>query len=113
MQVEGKYNKCTCIVVVVEAYNMYNVCAFHVWKRVIYLFKKSIVNGQGSMYKWRVVIAVEEGVGIKEEGLLGCKERKKGIVRTEEALGLNVRGTMATTTPGNVYVLSKRRVAGY
>ena len=51
MKVEGKYNKCTCIVVVVEVCNMYNVCAFHVWKRVIHLFKKSIGYGQGSAYK--------------------------------------------------------------
>ena len=50
MQVEGKYNKCTCIVVIVEACNMYNVCAFHVWKMLIYLFKKSIGYGQGGTY---------------------------------------------------------------
>ena len=56
---------------------------------------------------------VEEGVGMKEEGLLGCKERKKGIASKEEALVINARGNMATTTPGNGYVLSKRRVAGY
>ena len=58
-------------------------------------------------------MAVEEGVGIKEERLLGCKEREKGIASKEEALVINARGTMATTTPGNVYVLSKTRVAGY
>ena len=58
-------------------------------------------------------MAAEEGLGIKEEGLLGCKERGKGIASNEEALVINARGTMATTTPGNVYVLSKRRVAGY
>ena len=44
---------------------------------------------------------------------MGGKEWEKGIVSKEEALVINARGTMATTTPGNVYVLSKRRVAGY
>ena len=58
-------------------------------------------------------MAIEEGVGIKEEGLLGCKEREKGIASKEEALVINARGIMAMTTPGNVYVLSKARVAGY
>ena len=58
-------------------------------------------------------MATEECVGIKEEGLLGCKERKKGIASKEEALVTNAKGTMATTTPCNVYVLSKTRVAGY
>ena len=52
-------------------------------------------------------------MGIKEEGLLGCKERVEGIASKEEALVINARGTMATTTPCNVYVLSKTRVAGY
>ena len=56
---------------------------------------------------------IEERVGIKEEGLLGCKEREKGIASKEEALVINARGTMATTTPGNGYVLSKRGVVGY
>ena len=55
---------------------------------------------------------IEEHVGIKEEGLLGCKEREKGIA-SKEALVINARGIMATTTPCNVYVLSKTRVAGY
>ena len=58
-------------------------------------------------------MATEERVGIKEEGLLGCKEREKEIASKEEALVINARGTMATTTPCNVYVLSKKRVAGY
>ena len=58
-------------------------------------------------------MATEERVGIKEEGLLGCKEREKGIASKEEALVINARGTMETTTPCNVYVLSKTRVAGY
>ena len=58
-------------------------------------------------------MATEERVGIKEEGLLGCKEREKGIASKEEALVINARGIIATTTPGNGYVLSKRRVAGY
>ena len=58
-------------------------------------------------------MAVEEGVGMKKEGVLGCKEREKGIASKEEALLINARGTMATATPGNGYVLSKRRVAGY
>ena len=58
-------------------------------------------------------MAVEEGVGMKEEGLLGCKEREKGITSKEEALVINARGTMAMTTPSNSYVLSKRKVAGY
>ena len=52
-------------------------------------------------------------MGIKEEGLLGCKERVNGIANKEEALVINARGTMATTKPCNVYVLSKTRVAGY
>ena len=52
-------------------------------------------------------------MGIKEEGLLGCKERVKGITTKEEALVINATGIMATTTLGNGYVLSKRRVAGY
>ena len=55
----------------------------------------------------------EEHVGIKEEGLLGCKEREKGTASKEEDLVINARGTMAMTTPGNVYVLSKTRVVGY
>ena len=50
VQVEGKYNKCTCTMVVVEAYNMYNLCELHVWKMLIYLFKKSIGYGQGGTY---------------------------------------------------------------
>ena len=58
-------------------------------------------------------MATEEHVGIKEEGLLGCKEREKGTVSREEALVINARGIMATTTPCNVYVLSKTRVEGY
>ena len=58
-------------------------------------------------------MATEEHVGIKEEGLLGCKEREKGIASKEEALVINARGTMATTTPCNIYVLSKTRVAEY
>ena len=58
-------------------------------------------------------MVVEEGVGMKEEGLLGCKEREKGIASKEGALVINARGIMATTTPGNGYVLIKRRVAGY
>ena len=58
-------------------------------------------------------MATEERVGIKEEGLMGCKEREKGIASKEEALVTNARGIMATTTPCNVYVLSKTRVAGY
>ena len=58
-------------------------------------------------------MAIEERVRIKEEGLLGCKEREKGIARKEEALVINARGTMATTTSCNVYVLSKTRVVGY
>ena len=58
-------------------------------------------------------MAIEEHVGMKKEGLLGCKEREKGTASKEEALVINARGIMATTTPGNVYVLSKRRVAGY
>ena len=57
-------------------------------------------------------MAIEERVGIKEEGLLGCKEREKGIASKKEALVINAKGTMATTTPGNVYVLNKTRVAG-
>jgi len=57
-------------------------------------------------------MATEERVGIKEEGLLGCKEREKRIA-SKEALVINARGIMATTTPCNVYVLSKTRVAGY
>ena len=57
-------------------------------------------------------MATEEHVGIKEEGLLGCKEREKRIA-SKEALVINARGIMATTTPCNVYVLSKTRVAGY
>ena len=52
-------------------------------------------------------------MGIKEEGLLGCKEREKGIASKEEDLVINARGIMAMTTPCNVYVLSKTRVAGY
>ena len=52
-------------------------------------------------------------MGIKEEGLLGGKERENGIVSKEEALVINARGIMETITPSNVYVLSKRRVAGY
>ena len=58
-------------------------------------------------------MATEKGVGIKEEGFLGCKEREKGITSKEEALVINARGTLATTTPCDVYVLSKTRVAGY
>ena len=58
-------------------------------------------------------MAVEGGVGMKEEGLLGCKEREKGIASKEEALVINARGIMATTTPCNGYVLSKTNVAGY
>ena len=58
-------------------------------------------------------MATEEHVGIKEEGLLGCKEREKGIESKEEALVINARGIMATKTPCNFYVLSKKRVAGY
>ena len=58
-------------------------------------------------------MATEERVGIKEEGLLGCKERENGTTSKEEALVINARGIMATTTPCNVYVLSKTRVAGY
>ena len=61
----------------------------------------------------KVVRTTEECVGIKEEGLLGCKERVEGIASKEEALVINVRGTMAMTTPCNVYVLSKTRVVGY
>ena len=57
-------------------------------------------------------MATEERVGIKEEGLLGCKERENETASTEEALVINARGIMATTTPCNVYVLSKTRVAG-
>ena len=45
---------------------------------------------------------------MKKEGLLGCKEREKGTASKEEALVIN-----ATTTPCDVYVLSKIRVAGY
>ena len=52
-------------------------------------------------------------MGIKEEGLLGCKERVEGIASKEEALVINARGTMATTTPCNVYVMSKIRMARY
>ena len=55
----------------------------------------------------------EECVGIKEEGLLGCKEREKGIASKEEALVISPRGIMATKTPCNVYVLRKTRVVGY
>ena len=51
-------------------------------------------------------MAIEERVGIKEEGLLGCKEREKGIASKEEALVINVRGTMATTT---LWILSLYR----
>ena len=58
-------------------------------------------------------MATEECVGIKEEGLLGCKEREKGTASKEEALVINARGIMAMTTPCNVYVLSKMRVTGY
>ena len=58
-------------------------------------------------------MVIEECVRIKEEGLLGCKEREKGIASKEEALFINARRIMATTTPCNVYVLSKTRVAGY
>ena len=58
-------------------------------------------------------MAIEECVGIKEEGFLGCKERKKGITSKEKALVINARGIMATITPCNVYVLSQTRVAGY
>ena len=58
-------------------------------------------------------MAIEERVGIKEEGLIGCKEREKGIASKEETLFINARGIMAMTTPCNVYVLSKTRVAGY
>ena len=68
---------------------------------------------QGSTYKGRVEMASEERVGVKEKGLLGCKEREKGITSKEEALVINARGNMATTTPCNVYVLSKTRVVGY
>ena len=58
-------------------------------------------------------MATEERVGIKEEGLLGCKERVEGIASKEEVLVINARGTMATTTPCNVYVLNKTRVVRY
>ena len=58
-------------------------------------------------------MATKERVGIKEEGLLGCKERENGIASKEEALVINTRGIMEMTTPCNVYVLSKTRVAGY
>ena len=58
-------------------------------------------------------MAIEERMGIKQEGLLGCKEREKGIASKEEALVINAREIMATTTPSNVYVLSKKRVARY
>ena len=58
-------------------------------------------------------MATEEHVGIKEEGLLGCKEREKGTASKEEALVINARGIMETTTPCNVYVLRKTRVVGY
>ena len=52
-------------------------------------------------------------MGIKKEGLLGCKERVNVIASKEEALVINARGTMLMTTPCNVYVLSKTRVARY
>ena len=55
----------------------------------------------------------EEHAGIKEEGLLGCKERENETASTEEALVINARGIMATTTPCNVYVLRKTMVVGY
>ena len=58
-------------------------------------------------------MAIEEGVGIKKEGLMGCKEWEKGIPSKEEALVINARGAMATTTPCNVYVVSKKRVSRY
>ena len=58
-------------------------------------------------------MSTEECVGIKEEGLLGCKQREKRTASKKEALVINARGTMTTSTLGNGYVLSKRRVAGY
>ena len=58
-------------------------------------------------------MASEERVGVKQEGLLGCKEREKRIASKEEVLVINMRGIMATTTPCNVYVLRKTRVVGY
>ena len=57
-------------------------------------------------------MATEERVGIKEEGLLSCKEREKGTTSKEEDLVINARGIMAMTTPCNVYVLGKMRVVG-
>ena len=49
-------------------------------------------------------MAIEECVGIKKQGFLGCKERKKETARKYKDLAINARGLMAMTTPCNVYV---------